>query len=105
MKIEIPSAQVPFTKDGKDYVVGFNNNDFLQSLKTYMNHPYTVSKVQIEDLLFYLKEKDNNLMLISNHNCDVDAKKSRYTMSTIEVNDINNDAECIPVGIHKMSFN
>ena len=56
-------------KLNKENIIAFSNYDYLKVLKTYMNHPYEISSLKINDFIYYLEESNNNLLIIDDVIC------------------------------------
>jgi hypothetical protein len=104
INIDIPRSPLDFKQDGKEYIVAFKDGVFLDSLKSYINHPYVISNVKVGDVLFYLNKTKSNLMVITDCKCDVDERVSKYTATVFDIDSIDSDMDTVPVQVHKFVF-
>lgn len=95
----ISSSLIVNEEKDKKYIIAFTDNDYLQSLKNNIKHPYFISNIKIINLKYYLKETNSNLLIIYKNKIDTEIN---YSALTIDINDMSNinDHNIINVNIH-----
>ena len=48
----------------KDYIIGFSDIQYIQIIKNHMKHPYSISSLEVGDLIHYLEGMDQELLII-----------------------------------------
>lgn len=104
VNIDIKATPCALLNNTKDYVISFTDYDYLDLLKDYMKHPYSVSKTKVSDLSYYLERMDYNLLVINDVECDNITKLVKYTAFNIEIDKLMDGDTEIPVSIHKFNF-
>lgn len=82
------------TLNNKEFIIAFDDEEFLNKLKEKCKHPYYISSPVVSDILFYINQSKNNIVIYNNIKnvytyFDVNNLKSKSMISLSESDNLN----------------
>lgn len=105
INIDIKTTPISLMNEHQDYILTFENLEYLHLLKKSMQHPYVITTNKISDITYYLERMNSDLLIISDVNCDHLTKKTKYTAYNINIDKLlYSKGSNLDVEIHKFIF-
>ncbi len=89
--------------NSKEWFLACKKKEHMEFIKSELNHPYIVSKTNLNDLSYYIKHQECNMVLILDIYCDIVTKSVVYIIAYLVLKDLFK-SDKIPVYVHKIKF-